>query len=573
MNLAEKLAEHGIRPPSFANGNYKLRCPKCSDTRKDKLDPCLSLTISDEGAVWRCWNECGFVGGVHDRDPAEVVTLKTRLTPDTIPEIGPLWAEAVSFFKQRGISTETLRSAGVGSCYWFIPAKAAKVQAVAFPYREPGGKVVNIKFRTLDKNFAQVKGAKKILFGWGDVDLSSAQLVLCEGEIDALSLMQAGIQNPCSVPDGASDRKWEFLDDADLACFTRVVIAGDADEKGRALGDELARRFGFERCWKAEWPEGCKDANDVLVRHGEEYLFKSIANAKPFPISGLHTFDEYEKEIWELYHGGRKRGVSTGWPGMDKLMTIRGGELSIVTGIPGSGKSEFVDAINVNLAAEKNWTFAVCSFENPPEEHFAKYAEKHLGIPFFNGPRMRMSEQEVQQSVDWAKERFFLIRTDDTAPTVEWILEKARVAVIRHGIKGLVIDPYNEIEHQRPAGLTETEYVSWMLNRVHRFARNHDVHVWFVAHPQKPQRGKSGDYPLPSLYDISGSANWANKADIGVIVERDRTEGSRKVTVYVQKVRFKSVGTPGDITLEYDRATGRYREMPDYSPARSRYDD
>ena len=569
MTLAEKLAEQGIRPPSFGNGSYKIRCPKCSDSRKDKNDPCLSLTISDEGAVWNCWNRCGFVGGVHDRDPAEVIPLKTRLTPDTVPEIGPLWAEALAFFKQRKINPETLRLAGVGSCYWFIPAKAAKVQAVAFPYREAGGKTVNIKFRTLDKNFAQVKGAKKILFGWGDVDISSNQLVLCEGEMDQLSLLQAQIQNPCSVPDGASDRKWEFLDDPDLAKFTRIVIAGDADEKGEALGNELARRFGFERCWKAEWPNGCKDANDVLVQYGEGKLFDCIAEAKPFPISGLHLIDEYEEQIWELYHGGRKRGVSSGWAGMDKHMTFRGGELSVVTGIPSSGKSEFVDAININLATAHAWTFAVCSFENPPEEHFAKYAEKHLGVPFFDGPTRRMTETEVRSCIAWARERFFLIRADDEAPTIDWILEKARVAVIRHGIKGLVIDPYNEIEHQRPSGSTETEYVSDMLDKVKRFARNHDVHVWFVAHPAKPMRTKEGDYPVPSLYDISGSANWNNKADIGVVVERDHSEGSRKVIIHVKKVRFKSVGLAGSVTLQFDRSTGRYSEPPAYQAGRN----
>lgn len=556
MTLAEKLAEQGIRLNSYANGNHKIRCPKCSAQRKDKTDPCLSVTVSDEGAVWKCWNDCGFVGGVNDREPAKVYTLKQR--SDEIPTIGPIFADAMRFFEMRGITSETLRRAGVGCATAFIPAKSAKVPCIAFPYREPGGKIVNIKFRTLDKNFAQVKGAKKILFGWDSADLSANQLTLCEGEIDALSLSQAGVVNACSVPDGASDRKWEFLDDADLATFTRVVIAGDADEKGKQLADELARRFGFERCWKVEWPEGCKDANDVLVKRSEEFLFNCVKNAKPYPISGLHTVDEYEPEIWELYRGGAKRGVSTGWGSIDKHMTIRGGELSVVTGIPGSGKSEFVDALTVNLAKQRQWTFAVCSFENPPEEHFAKYAEKHLGVPFFDGPRLRMSEREVAECILWAKERFFLIRTDDEAPTVAWILEKARVAVIRHGVNGLVIDPYNEIEHQRPPGMTETEYVSDMLNKIKRFARNHDLHVWFVAHPAKPQRTKEGDYPVPSLYDISGSANWSNKADIGVVVER--IVDSRDVKIHIKKVRFKSVGIAGIVTLHYDRATGIYSE-------------
>lgn len=562
MNLSERLAEQGIRLNSYANGNYKVRCPRCSAMRKHKADPCLSVTVSDEGAVWKCWNDCGFVGGVNDREPAQVVRLKPK--PDAIPMIGPLTIEAQEFFARRKIALSTLEHAGVGCAPAFVPAKQGRENCIAFPYREPGGEITNIKFRTLDKNFAQVKGAKKSLFGWDRVDLACPQLVLCEGEIDALSLTQAGIDNACSIPDGASDRKWEFMESMseDIARFTRVVIAGDKDAPGQKLAEELARRFGFERCWKVEWLDGCKDANDMLVQHGEVAIIEAVRAAKPYPISGLHTIDEYEQQIWDLYNGGHRRGVTTGWETVDRLMTIRGGELSVVTGIPGHGKSEFIDALTVNLSIGQGWTFAVCSFENPPEEHFAKYAEKYAGMPFFEGPTQRMNEATVQGCINWARSRFFLIRTDDEAPTVDWILDKARVAVIRHGVRGLVIDPYNEIEHRRPAGMTETEYVSDMLNKIKRFARNHDIHVWFVAHPAKPMRNKEGQMPEPSLYDISGSANWSNKADIGIVVVRDFTEGSRKVTVHVKKVRFKAVGTAGTAELEYDRPTGTYNEKP-----------
>jgi twinkle protein len=212
------------------------------------------------------------------------------------------------------------------------------------------------------------------------------------------------------------------------------------------------------------------------------------------------------------------------------------------------------------MANSHQWKFALCSFENPPEEHLAKLAEKYIARPFFDGPTQRMSRQQAADALLWARDRFFFIRSKDDAITVGWILEKARAAVIQYGVKGLVIDPYNEIEHQRPPGLTETEYVSDMLNRIKHFARNHDLHVWFVAHPAKPMRTREGDYPVPSLYDISGSANWSNKADIGVVVERHFEENNRSVTIHVKKVRFKSIGIAGTARLEYDRATGIYSE-------------
>jgi twinkle protein len=243
-------------------------------------------------------------------------------------------------------------------------------------------------------------------------------------------------------------------------------------------------------------------------------------------------------------------------------MTIREGELSVVTGIPNGGKSEFVDALMVNLAERYGWRFAVCSFENPPTEHIAKLAEKHLGIPFWDGPTMRMNEAELEHGMAWVNDRFYLIRADDEAPTIEWILERAKAAVMRHGIRGLVIDPYNEIEHKRPASMIETEYVSQLLGKVKRFAQAHGVHVWFVAHPAKMQRvGES--IPPPTLYDISGSANWANKADLGVVVHRDPNEDPTLAEIYVRKVRFKQVGKIGVAALRYDPVTGRYCEhMP-----------
>jgi twinkle protein len=144
------------------------------------------------------------------------------------------------------------------------------------------------------------------------------------------------------------------------------------------------------------WPDAgdvpCKDANEVLLVHGAEVLRECLDNAEPWPITGLYGARDYTDQVLDLYRNGRQRGLSTGWPSLDQYMVICGGRLSVVTGIPNSGKSEFVDALMVNLATRCGWNFAVCSFENPPEEHIAKFAEKYLGIPFWDGPTRRMSE-------------------------------------------------------------------------------------------------------------------------------------------------------------------------------------
>jgi twinkle protein len=307
--------------------------------------------------------------------------------------------------------------------------------------------------------------------------------------------------------------------------------------------------------------------------HGREVLRECIDHAEPYPIAGLHKILDYADETLALYRDGRQRALSTGWRSLDEFMTIRPGELTVVTGVPGSGKSQFIDALAFNLALSHGWRFAMCSFENPPAEHIAKLAEKYSGLPFWDGPTRRMSEADLQRAMGWIADHFFLIRFDDEAPTIEAILEKARAPVMRHGIRGLVIDPYNEIEHRRPANMTETEYVSQLLGKVKRFAQSHGVHVWFVAHPAKLQRENGGSRPVPTLYDIAGSANWVNKADLGIVVHRDPDKDSTRTEIHIRKVRFKSVGKIGAVALRWDRGTGRYTDIPTTDAARANPDN
>jgi twinkle protein len=585
-SLAERLLEQGIRPPSFHDGSRKMLCPQCSHTRKNRKDPCMTITIDADGAVWNC-HHCGWNGGVSD-----AVDWRSRPRPRPAPvrptrQPGEPTPEVLRWFASRGISEAVLRRNRVGFevGVWFAQL-GGKADAIAFPYFRDG-ELVNVKFRALDqKAFGQVKDAEKILFGLDDIADEKAAIIV-EGELDKLALEEAGFPNAISVPDGApkqvkagdpdpADAKFSYLANCAeyLNRLERIILAVDDDGPGRALEEELARRLGKERCWRVRWPCSsdvqCKDANDVLLTHDAKALRECIETAAPYPIAGLHSPLDFVDETFSLYRDGRKRGLSTGWSSLDQFMTIRPGELSVVTGIPNSGKSEFVDALMVNLAHQCGWRFAVCSFENPPEEHIAKLVEKHLGAPFWDGPTWRMSERELQRAIDWVADHFVLIRADDEAPTIDWILEKARVAVMRYGCRGLVIDPYNELEHRRPSNMTETEYVSQLLGKVKRFAQLYGVHVWFVAHPAKMQR-EGGKLPAPTLYDISGSANWANKADLGVVVHRPDPIGKPIETeIYIRKVRFKAVGEIGAVSLRYDRATGRYAD----SQARSRgYED
>jgi len=577
--LAERLLAHGIRPRRYADGDEKLVCPKCSQDRRKRNEPCLSLTIEGDRAVWLC-HHCQWSGSVNERDELgsawprrrrPVATVKPTATP------GNPTPALLQWFARRGISAATVQRNRIGAIRNYIPALGAEVDCIAFSYFRDR-ELVNIKFRALaEKAFALVKGAEMILYGLDDIaDVNCA--IIVEGELDKLALEEAGICNVVSVPTGApakvkagehapEDANFSYI----AACaeyldrLDRIILAVDNDGPGLALAEELARRLGKERCWRVSWPDSgdvcCKDANDVLLTHGADVLRECIDHAEPYPITGLNDVLDFFDETIALYRDGRKSGMSTGWKSLDEYMTIRPGELSVVTGVPGSGKSEFIDALAVNLAHSYCWRFAMCSFENPPAEHIAKLAEKFSGLPFWDGPTPRMSEKNLQRAIDWITDHFFLIRFDDEAPTIEAILEKARAAVVRHGIRGLVIDPYNEVEHRRPVNMTETEYVSQLLGKVKRFARHHGLHVWFVAHPAKLQRDNGGLRPVPTLYDISGSANWVNKADLGIVIHRDPDKDPTLTQIRVCKVRFKSVGKIGGVSLRWDRVTGRYAEI------------
>ena len=191
--------------------------------------------------------------------------------------------------------------------------------------------------------------------------------------------------------------------------------------------------------------------------------------------------------------------------------------------------------------------------------------EKYAGKPFQPGPTPRLTTDELKSVMGWLVERFFFIRADDESPTIDWILEKAGAAVAQYGINGLLVDPYNEVEHRRPSNMSETEYVSAMLAKLKRFAEARGVHVWFVAHPAKllPEKA-GGPIPVPTLYHISGSANWANKADAGIVIARDLD--SDLVQIHIKKIRHKAAGKPGIVTLRYDRVTGRYLTLAPVAP-------
>lgn len=551
------FAKYGIDVTGKSGVEVKTLCPECSSSRKKKNQPCLNVNL--QTGLFHCWH-CDFSGRATDGDRTSVYTKPLKAYSKPSYDVPSMDSGVLNWFDKRGISESVLTRNKISSKSAWLPQIQGEAKCILFPYFR-GDEIVNIKYRDNAKNFKMEAGAERILYGLNDI---AEKTYICEGEIDKLSIEEAGIFNCVSVPDGAPAvntknfaNKFDFLNAPELEKVKHWVIAVDNDAPGNCLRDELIRRFGAENCSVVTWPDGCKDANDVLITYEKDVLAKILSEAKPVPIVGVFTASELASELYDLYEGGMPRGASTGWPDMDEFFTVMPGQLNIVTGIPGHGKSEWVDALAVNLAHFHGWRIGMYSPENfPIKLHVSKIAEKFTGRPFNPGKTQRMSKLEFVDAMDWIDDHIRWIMPE--SPSIDEILAKSAALVARDGVRMIVIDPWNEVEHDRPSGMSETEYISLALSKLRKFARKHEVAMFVIAHPKLMTKDKDGIYPVPNPYDISGSANWRNKADNCMAIWRDLSNDHAPVEVHIQKIKFKIVGKLGKVDFNYDKVTGRY---------------
>jgi len=434
----------------------------------------------------------------------------------------------------------------------WMPQKNGQANTVQFNYYH-NGELINTKFRTGDKCFKLCSGAQLIPYLIDNIK-GQKDCVITEGEMDALTFYECGVHNVISVPNGAN-ANLDYLDDFIEDYFDdkdTIFIASDTDTKGIELRDELLRRFGAERCRVLVYGDGCKDANEHLIKYGRESLLQVIRDAPEVKLEGVFTVSDFEDSLDALFEHGMQQGVTIGYDNFDRLCSFETKRLCIVTGIPGSGKSEFIDEIAERLNMRYGWRFAYFSPENAPlAYHASKLIEKFTGKKFSKGTLPFLEYRQVKQHIE--QDFFFISPKDDYR--LSTILERAKFLVRRKGIKVLVIDPFNRLEDESE-GLNETKYISKMLDRLTNFAQRNDVLIILMAHPTKQPRNKDGVIEAPTLYDISGSAHFYNKTDFGIVVHRNRTENT--VEVHVQKVKFRHLGSVGTALFKYNLTNGRY---------------
>ncbi|MBN9453846.1 MAG: toprim domain-containing protein [Bosea sp.] len=568
MDYLETAKAEGIRLRSWAQGNHKTTCPRCSHLRKKKTDPCLSVTVFADRVRWQC-HHCGWTGGAGGddfrRNPVREVRMFNRPVRIENPERPD---KLLAWFAGRGISAAAVERMGIYRTRQWFPQLEAEASCIAFPY-EWAGTLRNVKYRDNDKNFRQEKNPEPVLYN-ADAIKPGEDLIFVEGEMDVLAFIEAGLSNVVSLPNGApdrpeqSDKRYEPLAThaAELEAAGRILIATDMDGPGELLAQELARRLGKDRCWRVTFPADettqTKDANECLMQFGKGVLRGRVDNAEPWPIDGLYGADTFADEVLATYRGEGPKPLSLGMGrDMDQAFKVLPGQFVVVTGIPNHGKSRWLDQAAATMSELHGWRWAVFSPETGSENHIIDLCEIHAALPFHDGPSMRMDEEQLHTSMRWVHERFMFIDSGEHTPSIDWVLERAKAAVLRKGINGLIVDPYNELEAGRPQGMTETEFVSQLISKCKRFAKVHGVTVFMVAHPTKISNPAGGKEPVPGLYDISGSAHWRNKADAGLVVYRDFED--RCTMVIAKKIRRQPIcGHPGQVKFWFMSASRRF---------------
>lgn len=466
----------------------------------------------------------------------------------------PLTEAHISAIEARGLDPELLVTLGVGA--------SAKLggDAIGIPYVSDG-KIVALKHRTLgaEKRFTQDVGGRQVLYNVDclrDTARQNDLVVITEGELDCLASIQAGYTRTVSVPGGAPSeptkdggRKYAFLDEV-MPLFEgckEIILATDDDEPGRNLRADLSIRLGAWRCKWMRYPKGCKDLNDALRQYGILGVTKSFATARPMSINGYYLLSE----LPELPDAP---AYDTGIVNMADHYKLRLGDFCVITGIPGHGKSSFINEVCCRMAQNFGWRSIFASFEQVPQRDHRRALRSFYGEKL----EVSMTRDERAAADKWIEHHFsFIYPNDDDEVDLKYVLETASQAILRREAQILVIDPWNEMDHIRPPDQSLTEYVGIAIKTLKKFARKYRIHLIVAAHPAKMMRSKDGTIPMPGLYDISDSAHWANKPDVGIVIHRDNLASS-ETKIRVLKARYADIGRPGEITGSWAIERTRY---------------
>ena len=531
--LIDEFNQHKLE-----EGKKQGICPLCSHDRKPKNQNAKCASYDWDRGLGTCHNcNTSFQLHTYQRKGA---SEKVYVRPAEV-EHKPPASKVVEWFKTRGISQKTLTDLKIGEGPEYMPQTGKTENVIKFNYFM-GDQLINVKYRDGRKNFKLYKGAEKVFYNINSI-IGYEYCVIVEGEMDVLALHEAGITNAISVPNGATlnSNNLDYLD----ACIDyfddkeKIILAVDTDEAGQALQSELVRRLGSEVCYLASF-EDCKDANEYLIKYGKEKLSQRISGARPVPLENVTTFRDIEDEVTDFVKNGFKPGFQVGLKNFDDIFSTYTGQFITVTGIPSSGKSDFVDQMVVGYNNNYGWKAAFASPENQPTYlHAHKLMRKHWqGMP----TKDDIDGDKWNQIADHCNSNYFHI--DMERYTLESVLRKGAELVKRKGIKCLVIDPFNKVRDIDCKTEDVNRYTMEYLSKIEIFAKKHDVLVFIVAHPTKMYKDKDGKIEEPTMYNIKGGGEWYDASYHGILVHRDY--GAKTVKAKVLKVKFQNLGQNGE---------------------------
>ena len=528
-------------------------CPLCSHSRKpsNRKNKCSSYDW--ERGLGTCHN-CNSTYQLHtyERKGAserEYVRPSFSIKTQQVPS-----SKVVEWFKSRGITQKTLTDLNVSEGSEFMPQTGKRENTIKFNYFM-GNQLINIKYRDGRKNFKLYKGAEKVFYNINSI-VGHDSCVIVEGEIDVLSLHEAGVPNIISVPNGATlnNNNLDYLDNC-IDYFedkTKIILAVDADEPGNMLKQEFIRRLGAEICFLVDFKD-CKDANEYLVKYGKDELKNAIHNATQVPLENVTTLKDVEKDLKEFVKHGFKPGFQVGLSNFDKIFSTYTGQFITVTGIPSSGKSDFVDQMVVGYNKNYGWKTAFASPENAPTYLHAHKLMRKIWQTMPSPSDIDTKKwDEVANNVN---DNYYFIDMDKYS--LESVLRKGAELVKRKGIKCLVIDPYNKVRDVNAVSDDVNRYTMDYLAKIEQFCRKYDVLTFIVAHPTKMYKGQDGKIEEPNMYNIKGGGEWYDASYHGLLVHRDYEAKNTKVKVL--KVKFQNLGENGaECFFTWEPKSGSY---------------
>ena len=558
-----KTEINGFQIDTF--NQYKLEvgkregiCPLCSANRKPQNRKAKCAMYDWDRGLGTCMN-CNEVFQLHTFK-RKGGNDKVYTKPKTIAN--PLLSDKViKWFESRGISNNTLVKMKITEGKEWMPQTGKEENTIQFNYFI-NNELINIKYRDGKKNFKLVKGAEKIFYNI-DSTIGHDYVVIVEGEIDALSLIEVGIKSVISVPNGAtiSNNNLDYLDSCIdyLDGKEKIIIAVDQDEAGENLKQELIRRLGAEACYTVDFGVH-KDANDFLLHNSSAKLNDVIKNASPVPIENVITLNDIDDELQEFIHEGFKPGYQIGLDNFDNIFSTYTGQFITVTGVPSSGKSDFVDRMIVGYQQKYGWKTAFASPENKPTFLHAHKLMRKIGNWMPN--KTDIGSDKWNEVANIVNDNFFFIENERY--DLDSVLNKGAQLVKRKGIKCLVIDPYNKIKMNGSANMSIPDATMEYLTRIEAFAKKFDVLVIVVAHPTKMYKKEDGTIDEPNMYNIKGGGEWYDASYHGLLVHRDYNK--KTVKVKVLKVKFQNLGeNQAEAHFKWDHISGNYIPVFDVS--------